>query len=348
LRNWTPLCLAVCILCGGCRAAPKSAEKPAPTPEPSAYTAPVPEMVPSVRPQADPGPAVDLPPPPVEPSEAPTQAPTPEVVPSPSRVPPKPSSPPPASKKDKPAAKQAAKANKGGEQQKSGGAAAGKGGKSSSLTELRRKYADSFIFQGSSGKKQIALTFDDAPDTNYTPKVLDILKRNNVKATFFVVGYRAEEHPDMVRRIVREGHVVGNHTYGHAQLKKLSQDKFIQEIDKTEKILSPLTGYAPRLVRPPYGAVNDAELEWLKGEGYLTVNWNVDPEDWKGTPGSEVLKRSISAAGPGSIILMHSATGQGGSLQGTIDALPGLIEALRGKGYDLVTLSELLQTKKSK
>lgn len=221
-------------------------------------------------------------------------------------------------------------------------------GKTTSLTELRRKYEGSFIFQGKTDRKQIALTFDDAPDTQYTPQVLDILKRYKVKATFFVVGYRAAEHPEVVKRIVREGHIIGNHSYGHAQLKKLPQSKFIREIEKSEQVLSPLAGYTPRLVRPPYGAVNEDELSWLKDNGYLTVNWNVDPEDWRGHSKDMVLKRTLDAAGPGAIILMHSATGDGGSLQGTVDALPDVIETLRGKGYELVPLTELLQTKKSK
>ncbi len=216
------------------------------------------------------------------------------------------------------------------------------------MSELRRKYGDSFIFQGKADRKQVALTFDDAPDVTFTPKVLDILKQHKVKATFFVVGYRAVEHPEVVRRIVREGHVIGNHSYGHSLLKKLPSSKFVQEIQKSEQVLSPLAGYTPRLIRPPYGAVSDEELAWLKENGYLTVNWNVDPEDWRGHSKDVVLKRTLDTAGPGAIILMHSATGKGGSLQGTVDALPGIIEGLRSKGYDLVTLPELLETKKSK
>lgn len=220
--------------------------------------------------------------------------------------------------------------------------------KNLTLAELRQKYSGSFIFQGSTAERRIALTFDDAPDTVYTPQVLDILKRYQVKATFFVVGYRASLHPDTVRRIVREGHVVGNHSYGHSQLKKLPRSKFIQEVEKAERVLAPLAGYKPRLIRPPYGAVNDEELAWLADQGYLTVNWNVDPEDWRGFSKDVILQRSLHAAGPGSIILMHSATGTGGSLEGTVEALPDLIEGLRSKGYELVTLPVLLQSSKSK
>lgn len=348
--------IIICMLSGGCRpdrrAEPSPDQKqepgmqsvpsPSALPEsflrPRAISSPPPadKPLPSLAPTAPPAPSV---PPAAAPSPAATAGPAPEKKAPPAAVP----------KKDKPPAKQAAQADAGQKiRQKAESGARTGAGKAGSLTELRRKYADSFIFSGRSGKRQIALTFDDAPDTLYTPRVLDILKKNNVKATFFIVGSRAEQHPDIVKRIAREGHVIGNHSYGHALLKKLPQEKFIEEIEHTQKVLAPLAGYTPRLVRPPYGAVNDDELAWLKEQGYLTVNWNVDPEDWKGTAGSEVLRRSIQGAGPGSIILMHSATGQGGSLQGTIDALPGMIEALRGKGFELVTLPDLLQTSKAK
>lgn len=338
MKFWTVLCLATCILfSSGCQ----GFNKPEQAEQPPAPLALAPSPPGGFRPHAQASPAAPspLPIPSLEPSPTASPEPAPTVTPS---QPPPPASQapkPPIRKKDKPAAKTA----QGGQKQQ---AAAARG--SSSLTELRRKYKDSFIFQGSTAKKQIALTFDDAPDDLYTPQVLEILRKNGVKATFFVLGSQAAEHPDMVRRIAREGHVVGNHSYGHAQLKKLSQEKFIDEIVKSEQVLKPLIGYTPRLVRPPYGAVNDEELAWLVEQGYLTVNWNVDPEDWKGKAGSEILQRSLDTAGPGSIILMHSATGPGGNLQGTVDALPGLIEALRGKGYELVTLPELLQTKKAK
>lgn len=292
------------------------------------------------------GPPAPPEPPAVSPSPAST-TPTPTPEPSPEPTPaPTPAAP---AKQPEPSPRAKAKAAK----RASGGAGgssvqARTGAGSLSLSELRKKYAGSFIFQGSKAQKRIALTFDDAPDTVYTPKVLDILKKHKVKATFFVVGYRAAQHPEAVKRMVREGHVVGNHSYGHSQLKKLSQAKFIQEVEKAGEVLAPLAGYTPRLVRPPYGAVNDSELAWLKDQGYLTVNWNVDPEDWRGVPKDVVLRRSLDAASPGSIILMHSATGTGGSLQGTVEALPELIEGLRSKGYELVTLPELLHTAKSK
>jgi polysaccharide deacetylase family sporulation protein PdaB len=336
---------------GGCLAEKRADEAPIVRPAPERYAvldaspAPAEYYGPPAPPASGsptPLPAAipELTPPAAEPSTGIAAA---EATPTPA---------PPVKKKDQPAAaKQAVqeKNKKGNAKQAQKSDVAAKANNAgTSLSELRKKYSDSFIFHGPSASKQIALTFDDAPDTVYTPKVLDILKKNGVKATFFIIGNLAEKHPEIVRRIVREGHVIGNHSYGHAQLKKLSQAKFIQEIEKTEQVLLPLVGYTPHLMRPPYGAVNDEELAWLKENGYLTVNWNVDPQDWKGLPGKEVYDRAVATAVSGSIILMHSATGEGGSLQGTVEALPDIIETLRGKGYKLVTLPELLQTKKGK
>lgn len=346
MNRWIPFCAALLLLLSGCwGGAREKTVPPLSEPAPSAELAPVlpnpAAAADSVLPSALPASPVQVPSPTISaPVETPAAPPSPEAKSSAAPAAAKKAAP----KKDKPAgARKAEQAAGRGKAQSGAGAA-----KAYSLTELRQKYADSFIFRGSSGKQQIALTFDDAPDTLYTPKVLDILKKHNVKATFFVIGKLAEQHPDVVKRIAREGHVLGNHTYNHAQLKKLSMDKFIEDIEKSEAALSPLAGYAPRLIRPPYGAVTDEELAWLKEAGYLTVNWNVDPEDWRGVSGEQVLKRSMEAANPGAIILMHCATGPDGNLQGTLDALPELIAGLQAKGYELVTLPQLLETTKGK
>lgn len=351
-NRWILINAAALLLCGGCFS--RSQEHP---------VSPLSEALPSVFAAEATPPGLSTP---AEASSAALQASLPPAVPMTAASPsPSPATPPaspaadagsspapaaakksPAVKKDKPAGA-ARKSRQAAGQGKAQAGGAGRA-KATTMTELRQKYADSFIFRGNSSKKQIALTFDDAPDTRYTPMVLDILKKHNVKATFFAIGSQAEKHPEMVRRIVREGHVLGNHTYNHAQLKKLTMEKFIEDIEKSEAALSPLAGYAPRLIRPPYGAVNDDELAWLKDTGYLTVNWDIDPEDWRGVSGEQVLKRSMDAAKPGAIILMHCATGPGGSLQGTVDALPGLISGLRAKGYELVTLTQLLETNKGK
>jgi peptidoglycan-N-acetylglucosamine deacetylase len=216
-----------------------------------------------------------------------------------------------------------------------------------SLSQLLRKYPDTFRSSGPR-VKQIALTFDDVPDPRFTGKVLDILKKFQVKATFFAVGERAKKHPDLAKRIHEEGHAIGNHSYNHAQLNKLSLDKFKGQIERTNTILKSLTGVNPRLIRPPYGDINEAQLQWARKNGYKVVNWNVDSLDWKGLRKEEVKSNILSAVGPGSIVLQHAGGGVGSDLSGTIEALPDIITELRSKGYSFVTLPEMLGVSESR
>lgn len=215
------------------------------------------------------------------------------------------------------------------------------------LGELRKKYSETFKFRGPE-VKQIALTFDDVPDPRFTPTVLEILRKQGVKATFFVVGHRAQKHPDLLRQIHQEGHLIGNHSYSHPQFKNRSVKQFQNEILRTEKMIQRIVGYRPKLIRPPYGEINEGQVKWAKINGYKIVNWNVDSLDWKGLNKDKVKNNILNAAGPGSIVLQHAGGGVGSDLCGTIEALPEVIETLRAKGYHFVTLSELLHTKKNK
>src|SRR5690606_30613850 len=135
------------------------------------------------------------------------------------------------------------------------------------LSDLHRKYPSTFIFSGSPDKREVALSFDDAPDEVYTEQVLDVLKKYNVKATFFIVGNRAEAHPELVKRMVREGYGIGNHSYNHANLPKLSDANFRSQIIRTQQILKDLAGYAPQFVRPPYGNISEEQIKWLHSQG---------------------------------------------------------------------------------
>lgn len=216
-----------------------------------------------------------------------------------------------------------------------------------SLSQLLRKYPDTFRSSGPR-VKQVALTFDDVPDPRFTGKVLDVLKEFQVKATFFAVGERAKKHPDLAKRIHDEGHAIGNHSYNHAQLNKLSLDKFKGQIERTNTILKSLTGVDPRLIRPPYGDINEEQLQWARKNGYKVVNWNVDSLDWKGLPKEEVKSNILSAVGPGSIVLQHAGGGVGSDLTGTIEALPDIITELQRKGYSFVTLPEMLGVSESR
>jgi peptidoglycan/xylan/chitin deacetylase (PgdA/CDA1 family) len=273
-------------------------------------------------------------------SSAPSQAPRPVLVPVP-KPSQRPSSPrgsaAPKSKAHKAdsAKKPSVPANKAHGQSRAGR-------KSLTLAELAHKYPDVLRMRGSAKEKKAALTFDDGPDSRFTPKVLDVLKAAHVKATFFLIGTKANAQPELVRRIVREGHVVGNHSYSHANFPKLTPEQFHQQIEGAEHILQTLTGYAPKLIRPPYGAVNEQQLQWLADHHYLIVNWNVDSLDWKELSSDQVLSAIMQQTRPGSIILQHSGGGDNQDLSGTVLALPELIRRLQADGYQLVTIPELL------
>lgn len=213
-----------------------------------------------------------------------------------------------------------------------------------SLGELRRKYSETFKFNGPY-VKQIALTFDDVPDPRFTPQVLDILQKHGVKATFFVVGHRVQKHPDLLKRIYVEGHSIGNHSYSHPLFKEKSVTEFKKEILMTEEIINHTIGIKPRYIRPPYGEINEDQLKWAKKEGYRIINWNVDSQDWKGLNKEKITQNVLKTVGPGSIILQHAGGGHGSDLTGTIEALPDIIQMLKKQGYRFVTVPELLQDK---
>jgi len=206
----------------------------------------------------------------------------------------------------------------------------------------------SLYHQGAGGEHQVALTFDDGPDPEWTPMVLDILKKYNVKATFFLVGSQAEQYPDLVRRIVAEGHLIGNHTYTHANLAAIPSRQVQVELNATQRLIESITGRSTTLFRPPYNAdsypTHLEELVPLKQVqddlGYLIVMESIDPEDWA-RPGTDVIVQRVKELRKsGSLILLHDA---GGNRQQTVDALPQIIDWLQTRGDTIVPLSTLLQ-----
>lgn len=214
-----------------------------------------------------------------------------------------------------------------------------------SLADLHRKYPTFYVLNGPRSKRQVALTFDDAPDASFTPQVLDALKRAGVKATFFVIGNRAEAHPDMMARIVKEGHRIGNHSYSHANLPKLSDAGFRAEVTRTDEIIRTYTGSAPALFRPPYGNTNENQIRWLASKGKRIIGWNVDSLDWKGLNADQVSANVLGHTQPGSIILQHAGGGEGEDLSGTVAAIPRIIKALQRDGVEFVTVEDLLGLK---
>lgn len=201
--------------------------------------------------------------------------------------------------------------------------------------------------QGEAGPREVALTFDDGPDPRWTPKILDLLKQEGAKASFFLVGGKMETHPELVRRIVREGHEVGIHTYTHPNIALISEERAFLELNATQLLFQSITGRSTVFFRPPYSADssprNLAEIlpiRMAQQLGYLTVGVDIDPEDWD-RPGTDAILRRIKQqrrAG-GSIILLHDA---GGDRRQTVEALPLILGYLKDRGDRIVSLSELM------
>jgi peptidoglycan/xylan/chitin deacetylase (PgdA/CDA1 family) len=187
--------------------------------------------------------------------------------------------------------------------------------------------------------KMVALTFDDGPDKIYTDKVLDILKTYKVKGTFFVIGERVKQYPGVIKRIVQEGHALGNHSWSHSQLTKLNKEKIRQEIVKTDTAIREITGFTPTPVRPPYGATSSQIKKEIQALGHTQALWNVDTRDWATDSSvADILKTVKSSSGNKITVLMHSG---GGKRDKTLKALPQVIEHYRSQGYTFVTMSEL-------
>ncbi|UMV45097.1 polysaccharide deacetylase family protein [Paenibacillus macerans] len=200
-------------------------------------------------------------------------------------------------------------------------------------------YAAAASSKGTKANKMVALTFDDGPDKKYTDKVLDILKEHKVKGTFFVVGDRVKQYPDVMKRIVQEGHALGNHSWSHSELTKLSKEKARQEIVKTDNAIREITGAAPTMMRPPYGATSARVKGEIKALGHAEALWNIDTRDWAADSSvADILKAVKSNSSNKITVLMHSG---GGKRDKTVKALPQIIDYYRSKGYTFVTMAEL-------
>jgi len=187
-------------------------------------------------------------------------------------------------------------------------------------------------------QKVVALTFDDGPLSPSTPQILAILKEKDVKATFFVVGERVKQFPALVRQEVAEGHEVGSHTFSHPKLTIQSKKQIANEIISTEKVISEVAPQ-PNLFRPPGGFYNDTILQLARDRGYLIILWSIDTDDWRYPPVGDIVNSAIKDIKPGSIILLHD----GKYPSSTPEALGFIIDSLKSRGYEFVTVSELLQ-----
>ena len=189
--------------------------------------------------------------------------------------------------------------------------------------------------------KYVALTFDDGPHASLTPQALDILKRHGAKGTFFMLGQNAARNKSIVARAAAEGHELGVHTWTHIKMNSTARAKVDSEISRTQNVLADASGVVPRVMRPPYGATNKALIDKMYNTyGMATVLWDVDTLDWRKPGVSKVINTAVNQAKPGSIILVHDIHAS------TLSALEGIVTGLQARGFQLVTVSELLQISK--
>ena len=208
------------------------------------------------------------------------------------------------------------------------------------------------IEQIGGAKNKLVLSFDDGPDPRWTPKILDVLKEKKVPGVFFVIGEQANRSPDILKREYAEGHEIGNHTYTHPKFDEISRTWIHWELNLTQRLIESTLGVKSILFRPPYGidhqpeyAEEVAQLPYPQELGYLIVGQRIDPDDWSLTddkrpiPAQEIVDSVLRQASKGNIILMHDG---GGDRSQTLAAMPMVIDQLRAKGYEFVSVSDLI------
>lgn len=199
-------------------------------------------------------------------------------------------------------------------------------------TILPRKW---LLVQGPKDSRSVCLTFDDGPDPEHTPRVLDVLKKEGVAATFFVIGQQAARHPELVRRIRAEGHIVGSHSYTHSPPHTISSRQMVREVRQTDQLLAEILGNSPQLFRPPHGKLSGPMLLGLWALKKAVVLWNADPKDFNCRSPEEIdfwfERRPLQG---GDVVLFHD------NRPFVIDALPRLIASARHHGLGFSTVPE--------
>ena len=188
-------------------------------------------------------------------------------------------------------------------------------------------------------KKQIALTFDDGPHPTLTPRILEILERYGISATFFMVGQNVLNYPEAARAVIGAGHEVGNHTFSHPHIANLGEKAIFDEIGKCEDALEELCEYRPHLLRTPQGALTPSLERCLIDDDYILVLWSLDTRDWENKSTAHVVRTVLDSVQAGDIILMHDFIGHNSK---TPEALEKIIPVLLSEGYEFVTVSALL------
>ncbi|MBQ3490395.1 MAG: polysaccharide deacetylase family protein [Clostridia bacterium] len=195
------------------------------------------------------------------------------------------------------------------------------------------------IREGSRESMKIALTFDDGPHPYRTDDVLRLLEQYGIRATFFVIGENVSYYPEPFKRTVAAGHEIGNHTYHHKLLSETCEKTIEEEIRKTDDIIFRTAGYRPKIFRPPEGAYSDCALKAAKSMDYSVILWTVDTRDWEKPPVQVIVDNVMKNVKGGSILLFHDYMHKNAQ---TLEALEILIPKLLEKGYEFVTVSELI------
>jgi peptidoglycan/xylan/chitin deacetylase (PgdA/CDA1 family) len=201
--------------------------------------------------------------------------------------------------------------------------------------------------QGNSQIRNLALTFDDGPDLKYTPKILDTLKKYNVKATFFVVGTQVQKYPTTFHRIIHEGHEIGSHSFQHLKFPQLSADQIKYQLTHNNEIIHQNGGKPIMIFRPPYGALDPTSVEMIGKLGYKIILWTIDSLDWRGLKEQQVISNVVPKINRGDIVLQHcAANSKLEDLRGSNEALPEIIKTAKIHGYRFVTISQMLEERK--
>ena len=196
------------------------------------------------------------------------------------------------------------------------------------------------LYNGNTSLPEIALTFDDGPNPYFTPLILDILNKYNVKATFFCIGRQVAAYPALVKQEYMAGHIIGNHTWSHPDLALLSPANVNLQLVSTSNAIQEAIGVQPIYFRPPYGVMSVPALTQAYHLGLTTVIWNDEARDWQ-LPGMNVIvERILGLARNGAIVLLHDG---GGNRSQTVAALPYIIKGLRARGFQLVTIEQMMQ-----
>ncbi len=206
------------------------------------------------------------------------------------------------------------------------------------------------IYKVNTDQKKVALTFDDGPSPIWTPQILHALKEKNVKATFFMIGYHVQKYPDIARQVARDGHTIANHGYAHSVILYYKPAEIEEEIKYTEEVIRNITGKTTRFFRPPKAWLRPSIKEKIISMGYNVILWSLNSKDWVCFNHRYIVSRLVKRIRAGDIILFHDSgniySTEGGVRRQTVKAIPLLIDTLRKKGFEFVSIDELINISK--